>query len=47
MGIRGHVLEPGGSADLVVLNANDVYHAIWEHEAPFRVIRKGQDVTLK
>ena len=47
MGIRGHVLEPGGNADLVVLNANDVYHAIWEHEAPFRVIRKGQDVTLK
>ncbi|MBL3539988.1 amidohydrolase family protein [Aminivibrio sp.] len=47
MGIRGHVLEPGGNADLVVLNANDVYHAIWEHEAPFRVIRKGKDVTLK
>ncbi len=47
MGIRGHVLEPGGNADLVVLNANDVYHAIWEHEAPFRVIRKGKDVTLQ
>jgi len=47
MGIRGHVLEPGGNADLVVLNADDVYHAIWEHEAPFRVIRKGQDITLK
>jgi cytosine deaminase len=47
MGIRGHVLEPGGNADLVVLNAGDVYHAIWEHEAPFRVIRKGKDVTLK
>lgn len=45
MGIRGHVLEPGGNADLVVLNAGDVYHAIWEHEAPFRVIRKGKDVT--
>jgi Cytosine deaminase and related metal-dependent hydrolases len=47
MGIRGHVLEPGGNADLVVLNANDVYHAIWEQEAPFRVIGKGQDVTVK
>jgi len=47
MGIRGHVLEPGGNADLVVLNAGDVYHAIWEHEAPFRVIRKGKDVTLQ
>ena len=47
MGIKGHVLEPGGAADLVVLNAEDVYHAIWEHEAPLHVIRKGKDVTLK
>ena len=47
MGIKGHVLEPGGNADLVVLNAEDVYHAIWEHEAPLHVIRKGKDVTLK
>ena len=47
MGIKGHVLEPGGAADLVVLNAEDVYHAIWEHEAPLYVIRKGKDVTLK
>ena len=46
-GIKGHVLEPGGAADLVVLNAEDVYHAIWEHEAPLHVIRKGKDVTLK
>ncbi len=47
MGIKGHVLEPGGDADLVVLDAEDVYHAIWEHEAPLFVIRKGKDVTLK
>ena len=47
MGIKGHVLEPGGAADLVVLNAEDVYHAIWEHDAPLHVIRKGKDVTLK
>ena len=47
MGIKGHVLEPGGNADLVVLNAEDVYHAIWEHDAPLHVIRKGKDVTLK
>ncbi len=47
MGIKGHVLEPGGAADLVVLDAEDVYHAIWEHEAPLHVIRKGKDVTLK
>lgn len=47
MGIRGHKLEVGGNADLVVLNAKDVYHAIWEHEAPLHVIRKGKDVTLQ
>jgi len=47
MGIKGHVLEPGGNADLVVLDAEDVYHAIWEHDAPLHVIRKGKDVTLK
>jgi cytosine deaminase len=41
LGISGHVLEPGGNADLVVLKAEDVYHAIWEHEAPVYVIRKG------
>ncbi len=47
MGIKGHVLEVGGTADLVVLNAEDVYHAIWEHEAPAYVIRNGVNVTKK
>ena len=41
LGMRGHVLEPGGNADLVILKAEDVYHAIWEHEAPAYVIRNG------
>ena len=41
LGIHGHVLEPGGNADLVILKAEDVYHAIWEHEAPACVIRNG------
>jgi cytosine deaminase len=41
LGIRGHALEEGGNADLVVLKAEDVYHAIWEHEAPAWVIRNG------
>ena len=41
LGIRGHTLEAGGNADLVVLQAEDVYHAIWEHEAPAWVIRNG------
>jgi cytosine deaminase len=41
LGIPGHILEPGGNADLVVLKAEDVYHAIWEHEAPAYIIRNG------
>ena len=41
LGMRGHVLEPGGNADLVILKAEDVYHAIWEHKAPAYVIRNG------
>ena len=47
LGIKGHVLEVGGNADLVVLRAQDVYHAIWEHEAPLYVIKDGKDVTLR
>ena len=47
MGIKNHVLKEGGNADLVVLNAEDVYHAIWEHEAPAYVIRGGKNVTMK
>lgn len=47
MGIKGHLLEEGGTADLVILNAEDIYHAIWEHEAPAYVIRKGVNVTKR
>ncbi len=46
LGISGHVLEVGGNADLVVLQAADVYHVIWEHQAPLHVIKNGKDVTL-
>lgn len=47
LGMKGHVLEVGGNADLVILDAEDVYHAIWEHNAPRYVIRGGQNVTAK
>ncbi|MCE5201365.1 MAG: amidohydrolase family protein [Synergistaceae bacterium] len=47
LGIKGHILEEGGNADLVILNAKDIYHAIWEHEAPAYVIRSGVDITKK
>lgn len=45
LGIKGHVLEVGGNADLVILRAQDVYHAIWEHEAPQYVVKDGRVVA--
>lgn len=45
LGMKGHSLEVGGNADLVVLEAPDVYHAIWDHAPPKAVIRGGEEVT--
>lgn len=47
LGIGGHELKVGGNADLVVLDEEDVYHAIWYHRAPLYVIKNGRDITLK
>lgn len=47
LGIKGHTLEVGGNADLVVLDQKDVWHAIWKHTPPVYVIRNGVDVTLR
>lgn len=46
LGIENHELKVGGNADLVILDAEDVYHAIWYHHAPVRVIKGGKDITL-
>lgn len=46
LGMKGHVLEVGGNADLVVLQDPDVYHAIWHHAPPAHVIVGGREVTL-
>ncbi len=46
LGIKGYGLEEGKVADLVVLNAESVWEAIWNHEAPRVVIKEGKDVTL-
>jgi cytosine deaminase len=45
LGIRGHRLEVGGNADLVVLRDEDVYHAIWHHRLPVYVIKDGVIVS--
>ncbi len=47
LGIDGHELIVGGNADLVVLDEEDVYHAIWYHREPVCVIKNGRDISLK
>ena len=46
LGIEGHELKVGGNADLVVLDEEDVYHAIWYHRAPVYVLKNGQVINL-
>lgn len=47
LGAEGHKLEEGGQADLVILNAESVWEAIWNHEAPLYVIKTGKDITAR
>ncbi len=42
LGLENHVLRVGGDADLVVLDAPDVYHAIWYHRPPAYVVKNGK-----
>ncbi|MDR0350956.1 MAG: amidohydrolase family protein [Coriobacteriales bacterium] len=45
LGIKRHRLEVGARADLVVLQDEDVYHAIWHHRPPAYVIKNGMVVA--
>ena len=45
LGMEGHHLKEDGNADLVVLNAESVWEAIWNHEAPLYVIKSGKDIS--
>lgn len=47
LNVSGHKLAEGGSADLVVLNANSVWEALWSHEAPLHVFKNGVEITAK
>ncbi len=47
LGIQNYGLKEGCDADLVVLNAETVWEAIWNHEAPLYVIKDGVDITLR
>ena len=42
LNIKGHKLEVGGKADLVILTEKDVRHAICYHEEPIKVIKNGK-----
>lgn len=42
LGLNNHVLQEGGDADLVILQDQDVYHAIWHHKEPVVVIKDGR-----
>jgi cytosine deaminase len=46
LGISDFTLKEGNKANLVVLNAESVWEAIWNHEAPLNVIKDGRDITL-
>lgn len=47
LGAEGHHLKEGGNADIVILNAESVWEAIWNHEAPLYVIKAGKDITAR
>ena len=47
LNVSGHKLVEGGNADLVVLNANSVWEALWSHEAPLHVFKNGVEITAK
>lgn len=46
LGIEEFALKAGNKANLVVLNAESVWEAIWSHEAPLYVVKDGHDITL-
>ena len=47
LNIPNYGLTEGGNADLVILNANSVWEAIWNHEAPLHVFKDGVEITEK
>jgi len=47
LNMQGHELQEGNQANLVVLKQENVWKALWEHEAPLCVIKDGKDITLK
>lgn len=45
MAVSGFEMKEGNQANLVVLNAESVWEALTDHEAPRHVIKEGKEVT--
>jgi cytosine deaminase len=45
MSVQGFEMKEGNQANLVVLNAESVWEALTDHEAPRHVIKEGKEVT--
>jgi cytosine deaminase len=46
LNIKNYGLKEGCTADLVVLDAENVWEALWSHEAPLFVVKNGVDITV-
>ena len=46
LNIKNYGLKEGCTADLVVLDAENVWEALWSHEAPLYVVKNGVDITV-
>ena len=47
LGIEDFNLEVGNLANLVVLDCESVWEALWSHEAPLHVIKAGHEITAQ
>ena len=47
LNMLGHELREVNPANLVVLRQENIWKALWKHEAPLCVIKDGKDITLK
>jgi cytosine deaminase len=47
LGIKNYGLKEGYDADLVVLDAGNVWEALWSHDYPLYVIKDGVDITVR
>ena len=47
LGIKNYGVKEGCNADLVILDAGNVWEALWSHDYPLYVIKDGVDITVR